>query len=424
MTAMNTDALAIAEGIPARSTPPDAPLPGLLSYTEDEEKAVVEVIRSRNLYRFMGDEEASPARQLELEMAEANGTKHALAVTSGTAALLCALQGIGVGPGDEVIVPAFCWIASVSAILAIGAVPIITEVDDSLTLDPEAARNNISPYTKAIMPVHMRGVPANMTAIVEIAKEHGLLVLEDTAQANGGSFGGKALGSIGNVGAFSLQASKIITTGEGGMVITNDDEVYTRATMFHDPFASRLVEVPESRLMWGLNFRMNEMIAAVGRVQLAKRKRIVDAMRVRKGLIKNGIGEVAAGKGVGFRRLHDEAGDTAVSLVMFLPTQEDAGRVETALAAENISAGRMFDPAGVDQHVYASWHSVLNKMQWSDAGGPWTWARREVAYSPDMCPVSTDLLSRAVQLHVMPTMSNTDVEETIDGTIKVLSALL
>ena len=322
------------------------------------------------------------------------------------------------------IVPAFCWIASVSAILAIGAVPVITEVDDSLTLDPEAVKANISPYTKAIMPVHMRGVPANMTAIMEIAEEHGLLVLEDTAQANGGSFGGRPLGSIGNVGAFSLQASKIITTGEGGMVITDDDEVYTRATMFHDPFASRLVEVPESRLMWGLNFRMNEMIAAAGRVQLAKRKRIVDAMRVRKGLIKNGIGEAAAEKGVGFRRLHDEEGDTAVSLVMFLPTQEDAGRVGTALAAENISAGRMFDPAGVDQHVYASWHSVLNKMQWSDAGGPWTWARRDVEYSPDMCPVSTDLLSRAVQLHVMPTMSNTDVEETIDGTIKVLSALL
>ena len=424
MTATNTEALAIAEGTPARSTPPEAPLPGLLAYTEDEEKAVVEVIRSRNLYRFMGDEGDSPARQLELEMAEANGTKHALAVTSGTAALLCSLQGLGVGPGDEVIVPAFCWIASVSAILAIGAVPIITEVDDSLTLDPDAVRANISPYTKAIMPVHMRGVPANMTAIVEIAKEHGLLVLEDTAQANGGSFGGKALGSIGDVGAFSLQASKIITTGEGGMVITDDDEVYTRATMFHDPFASRLVEVPESRLMWGLNFRMNEMIAAAGRVQLAKRKRIVDAMRVRKGLIKNGIGEVTTEKGIGFRRLHDEEGDTAVSLVMFLPTQEDAGRVGTALAAENISAGRMFDPEGVDQHVYASWHSVLNKMQWSEAGGPWSWARRDVEYSPDMCPVSTDLLSRAVQLHVMPTMSNTDVEETIDGTIKVLSALL
>ena len=424
MTATNAESLAIDQGTPARSTPPDAPLPGLLAYTEDEEKAVVEVIRSRNLYRFMGDEEASPARQLELEMAEANGTKHALAVTSGTAALLCSLQGLGVGPGDEVIVPAFCWIASVSAILAIGAVPIITEVDDSLTLDPDAVRANISPYTKVIMPVHMRGVPANMTAIMAIADEHGLLVLEDTAQANGGSFGGRPLGSIGNVGAFSLQASKIITTGEGGMVITDDDEVYTRATMFHDPFASRLVEVPESRLMWGLNFRMNEMIAAVGRVQLAKRKRIVDAMRVRKGLIKNGIGEVAAEKGVGFRHLHDEEGDTAVSLVMFLPTQEDADRVGTALAAENISAGRMFDPAGVDQHVYASWNSVLNKMQWSDAGGPWTWARRDVEYSPDMCPTSTDLLSRAVQLHVMPTMSNTDVEETIDGTIKVLSALL
>lgn len=424
MAPTKKESLAINEGNPAVQTPPPSPLPGLLSYTDDEERAVVEVIRSRNLYRFMGDEETSECRQLELAMANANGTKHALAVTSGTAALLCALQGLAVGPGDEVIVPAFCWIASISAILAIGAVPIITEVDESLTLDPEAVKANISPYTKAIMPVHMRGVPANMTAIKEIAKEHDLGVLEDTAQANGGSFGGKALGSIGDVGAFSLQASKIITTGEGGIVITDDDEVYTRATMFHDPFASRLVDVPESRLMWGLNFRMNEMTAAVGRVQLAKRKRIVDGMRVRKGLIKHGIGNVAAEKGITFRRLHDESGDTAVSLVMFLPTEEDADRVGTALAAENVNAGRMYDPQGVDQHVYASWHSVLNKMQWSEAGGPWTWAQRQVEYSPDMCPVSTDLLSRAVQLHTMPTMSNTDVEETIDGTIKVLSELL
>ena len=144
------------------------------------------------------------------------------------------------------IVPASAALPSVSAILAIGAVPIITEVDDSLTLDPDAVRDNISPYTKVIMPVHMRGVPANMTAIMEIADEHGLLVLEDTAQANGGSFGGRPLGSIGNVGAFSLQASKIIHNREGGMVITETNEVNTRATMFTTHSRRRLVRCPRA----------------------------------------------------------------------------------------------------------------------------------------------------------------------------------
>lgn len=414
--------LAINNGNPARPEPLPVMLPGMLAFDEDEEKAVMEVLRSRNLYRFM-EEEPSQCDQLEAAFADMTGTRHALAVTSGTAALLCALQGLGVGPGDEVIVPAFGWIASVAAILGIGAVPIITEVDDSLTLDPEATRANLSPYTKAIMPVHMRGVPANMDAINDIAKAHDLLVLEDTAQANGGSFRGRPLGSLGDVGAFSLQASKIITTGEGGMVVTDQEAIYTRAAMFHDPFSSRLVDVPESQVMWGLNFRMNEVTGAMARVQLGKRKRIVDAMRVRKAMIKNSITSLAESKSVGFRRLNDEEGDTGIALIMYMPDTEGAERVANALQAENLSANRLYG-TGVDQHVYASWSSVLAKKQWHDRGGPWTWAPREVEYAEDMCPQSLDLLTRAVQVHIHPTLSNTEVEETIEGISKVFAQLL
>ncbi len=414
--------LAIENGKPARGEPLPFMLPGILAFDEDEEKAVLEVVRSRNLYRFL-EKEPSQCDQLEKAFAETMGTQHALAVTSGTAALLCALQGLGVGPGDEVIVPAFGWIASVAAILGIGAVPIITEVDDSLTLDPEATKANLSPYTKAIMPVHMRGVPANMDAIGKIAQEHGLLILEDTAQANGGSFRGKPLGSIGDVGSFSLQASKIITAGEGGMVITDQEEIFTRAAMFHDPFSSQLVNIPESQVMWGLNFRMNEMTAAVARVQLSKRKRIIDAMRVRKAMIKNSITSLAESKSVGFRRLNDEEGDTGIALVMYMPDTDGAARVSNALQAENLSVNRLYGE-GVDQHVYASWSTVLAKKQWHDRGGPWTWAPREVEYDENMCPQSLDLLTRAVQVHIHPTLSNTEVEETIEGIAKVFAQLL
>ncbi len=419
----STTPLAIHNGQPARAEPLPAMFPGLMAFDEDEEKAVLEVIHSRNLYRFMGDDASSQCAQLEATFAQMLDTRYALAVTSGTAALLCALQGLGVGPGDEVIVPAFGWIASVAAILGIGAVPIITEVDDSLTLDPAAVRANLSPYTKAIMPVHMRGVPANMEAIHAIAQTHGLLILEDTAQANGGSFRGKPLGSLGDVGAFSLQASKIITTGEGGMVITDQKEVFTRAAMFHDPFSSRLVDVPESQVMWGLNFRMNEITAAIARVQLAKRQRIVDAMRVRKAMIKNSIVSLAEAKSVDFRRLNDEEGDTGLALIMYMPDADAAARVSHALQAENLSVNRLYGD-GVDQHVYASWSSVLAKKQWHDQGGSWTWAHRDVEYDADMCPQSLDLLTRAVQLHIHPTLSNTEVEETIEGITKVFTQLL
>lgn len=422
--AMHSDKLAIHGGTPARAQPAPAMLPGILAYDVAEEEAVLEVLRSRNLYRFMDEAEPSQCDRLEALVRQEMGCRYALAVTSGTSALVCALQGLDVGPGDEVIVPAFGWIASVSAVLGVGAVPVITEVDASLTLDPEAVQANISAYTKAIMPVHMRGAPANLEALLRIAREQGLKVVEDTAQANGGAYRGRYLGTYGHAGAFSLQASKIVTSGEGGLVITDEEEVFTRAAMFHDPFSARLVDVPESRVMWGLNFRMSEVTAAMARVQIAKRARIIDAMRARKRLIKDGIASLAAAKGVQFRRLHDAAGDTAVALILFMPDTDATARVEAALQAENVSAQRLFAPGRVDQHVYASWSSVLAKAQWSAQGGPWTWARRDVAYDADMCPRTLDWLQRSIQIHIQPTLTNEDAEETLEGLAKVLTHLL
>ena len=416
--------LAIHGGSPAVSDPPAPMLPGIMAFDKEEEAAVLEVVRSRNVYRFMEDAGGSQCEQLEDLFRQGTGQKHALAVTSGTAALLCALQGLGVGPGDEVIVPAFGWIASISAVLGVGAVPVITEVDESLTLDPEAARANISPFTKAIMPVHMRGVPANLEALLQLAGEHNVKLLEDTAQANGGSYQGRPLGSFGDAGAFSLQASKIITSGEGGMVVSDHDGVYARAAMFHDPFSNRLVNLPESDAMWGLNFRMAEVTAAIARVQFAKRKRIIDAMRARKALIKNGIADLAKAKAVSFRHVHDEAGDTGLALIMFMPDEERAHQVTAALQAENINCNQLYTQDSTDQHVYASWNSVLHKKQWSDQGGPWTWASRDVPYSRDMCPRTLDLLTRAVQIHIAPTLSNVEVEENLEGITKVLAELL
>lgn len=193
--------LAIQGGVPARKRPLPPMYPGGMMIDEEEEQAVLEVLRTKRLFRYYGPGEG-PSKVAELEAAFAAhmGIRYGLAVTSGTTALISGLQGVGVGPGDEVIVPAYTWIASASAVLALGGVPVPAEVDESLTLDPEDAEHKISAYTKAIMPVHMRGAPCRMDELMALAQRHGLRVVEDAAQADGGSYKGRRLGSIGDVG--------------------------------------------------------------------------------------------------------------------------------------------------------------------------------------------------------------------------------
>ncbi len=325
MTAKNASVLAIHGGTPARSRVDSQLAPGGQAIDTEEERAVLDVLRAKRLFRFSGhDDGESKADRFERAFASSVGAAHALAVTSGTAALICGLQGIGIGPGDEVILPAYTWMASATAVMAVGGIPIIAEIDESLTLDPVDVERNISPYTRAIMPVHMRGAPARMDAILEVSGRHGLQVIEDCAQGNGASFQGPRLGSIGDVGCFSLQFSKIITTGEGGMVTTSDRQIWQRAFMFHDVAAWNRLDLPDVELLWGANFRMAEMPAAVGLVQLGRLQGLVAAARDRKALLLDGIASTAAEKGVTFRDLPDPEGDSAISLTMFLETPAKA----------------------------------------------------------------------------------------------------
>ena len=424
MTGLASSGLAIHGGPPARSRPDSQLAPGGQAIDEAEEQAVLDVLRAKRLFRFTGAEEGeSKADQFERAFAASVGTAHALAVTSGTAALVSGLQGIGIGPGDEVIVPAYTWMASATAILTVGGIPVIAEIDESLTLDPADAERKISAHTKAIMPVHMRGAPARMDAILDVANRNGLRVIEDCAQGNGASFQGRRLGSIGDVGCFSLQFSKIITTGEGGMVTTSDREIWQRAFMFHDVAAWNRLDLQEEEVLWGANYRMSEIPAAVGLVQLGRLEGIVAAARARKAMLLDGIGPTATGKGITFRDIPDPEGDSAITLAMFLETPAKAHSVADALNAENISAGVLYRPERRDIHVYAHWFPVLSKRTWTDAGGPWRWARRDIDYSPDMCPRSLDILARTVVLNVDTSLSNSDVEETIDGVTKVLDVL-
>ncbi len=417
--------LAIQGGQPALSQPLPPMYPGGMRIGAEEEAAVLEVVRSKRLFRYYGVQ-AGPSKVEELEQAFSRfmGSRHAMAVTSCTAALMCCLAGLGIGPGDEVILPAYTWIASASAVVAMGAVPILAEVDASLTLDPADVDHKISPYTRAILPVHMRGAPARMDVLLDLAHRHGLKVIEDTAQANGASFHGQRLGTLGDAAAFSLQFNKIITSGEGGMVATNDDEIYKRIQMFQDVVGGIRNHIPAEQILPGINFRMPELLGAVALTQLARLDGLLADMRARKRILKEGMTATARQKGVAFREIHDPAGEAALALIFFLPEAAGAREVVEALNAEGVSSFLMYAPEAVDYHVYAHWAPILNQRTWSTQGGPWMHHPRQITYSADMCPGTLDLLSRAVHLDISPELTSTMLEEITEGINKVLTALL
>ena len=412
--------LAVNGGTPAVSQPIPPMFPGGMRIGEEEEQAVLDVIRSKRLFRYYGPNPGpSQVAMLEQEFSGFMHAQYGVAVTSGTAALMCGLVGLGIGPGDEVIVPAYTWIASASAVVAVGAVPVVAEVDELLTLDPLDVERKITPYTRAIIPVHMRGAPCRMDALLDVARKHGLKVLEDSAQANGASFKGARLGSLGDAGAFSLQFNKIITSGEGGMLITSDAEVHSRVLMYQDVVGGLRNNLPPEEILPGINFRMPELLGAVARVQLNRLDNLLATMRHYKRTIKEGIGEIAQSKGVQFRKINDPEGDAAVAMVMLMPENATAQRVAEALNAEGVDAGVMFSPDEVDYHVYYHWAPIMNQRSWTAGGGPWVNHPRKFSYTPDMCPRSLDLLSRAVHMDINPEMTSEQVEEVIEAIYKV-----
>ena len=420
----NSEELAINGGKPAKRQPAPPMYPGGNLIDQEEESQVLEALRNKRLFRYYGPIEGpSKVDQLETEFAAFMGTRYAQAVTSGTAALICGLHGLGIGPGDEVIVPAYTWIASASSILAVGGVPVVAEVDDSLTLDPQDVEAKITPYTKVIMPVHMRGTPSQMDSLLAVAQKHGLKVIEDSAQADGGSYKGRRLGSMGDVGCFSLQFNKIITSGEGGMVITNDEQVWKRAVMFHDVVGGMRNQFSMDEILWGINFRMPELLGAVMLVQLRRLEGLLTSMRERKRMLTEGMKDIAQKKGISMQRIPDPEGDASVALIFFMDNPTIADRVCKALNAENIDAGVLYRPDRMDYHIYAHWLPIIEQRTWTPEGGPWKWAKREISYRKDMCPRSLDLLGRAVHLNVNPLESNSDLEETIEGLNRVLNAL-
>lgn len=360
---------------------------------EEEISALRAVIEKRRIIRY---ENESETELLEREWAAFVGTKHCLALNSGTSALICALAGLGIGPGDEVIVPGYTFIATAAAVLAVGAVPVIADIDATLTIDIASVEKNISPYTKAVIPVHMAGRPCNMDALMSLANWKGLAVVEDACQADGGSYRGKRLGSIGNAGAFSFNFYKIISAGEGGALVTDDRTIYTKALLKHDCGYTLLSgRDAHTEEFAGTNFRISELQSAVIRVQQERLEGILSALRKEQAYFREALsGDVSIAPS------NDIMGDCATHLVMQFPSAEEAA----AFIADGKRSGLpLSSPINTGKHVYSHWTSIMERRGSHHAGNnPFDSAQRKIDYTPDMLPQTLSWLSRSVYFGMNP----------------------
>src|SRR5437762_3917635 len=292
----------------------------------EEQQAAAKVIASRALFRYMP--EATESENFEKEFAAVLGTPHAMLTSSGTGALICALAGMSIGPGDEVLMPAYAYVADVIAILAVGAIPVVCEVDESISLDPAEIGRRCTSRTRAVLPVHMAGIPSDMGPIMAAAREHGLVVIEDSCQAIGGSYRGRRLGTIGDVGVFSFNQAKIITAGEGGAVVTRNDAVRERAFVMHDASAYYDGIPFQAPIFAGLQFRINEISAAILRVQLTRLPKILDRLRDNRRRLLAALAPLA---GVAEAPLRDEEGTCGSTVALLFDDPDACVRAQSAM---------------------------------------------------------------------------------------------
>ncbi|TAI48981.1 DegT/DnrJ/EryC1/StrS family aminotransferase [Flagellimonas allohymeniacidonis] len=336
-------------------------MPGFELFGDQERKQVQDVLDSGVLMRYGFDGMRNghwKAKQLESTLAERMQVNHVHLTSSGTSALTVALASAGVGAGDEVIMPTFTFVASFESIIALGAVPVLVDIDDTLTLDPEAVKRAISKKTKVIMPVHMCGSMADLDALKVICEEHGLLLLEDACQAIGGSYKGKPLGSIGDLGCFSFDYVKTITCGEGGAVITNNASYYENAHKYSDHGHNHIGHDrgAEEHPFLGYNFRISELNAAVGCAQVERLDEFIAIQKRNYTVLREALSQVP---GITFRRVPDGGEENYSFLNFFLPSEEIARKAHASLSENGVDG--CFYWYDNNWHYYRKWEHLIQK---------------------------------------------------------------
>ncbi len=423
--------LAIKGGNAVREIPLPQEWCGVHHINEQELEAVAQVIRAKSPFRFYGLDLQDEVSKLEKEFAGYIGVKYALGVSSGTSALQVALGALGVGPGDEVILPGYFWVATIGAVVRSGAIPVLADSDDTFSVDPGEVEKKITSRTKAVITVHMGGVIGRVRQLVEVTKKHGLPLLEDCAQATGAAQHGAKSGTFGDVAIYSFQMNKHMTAGEGGMIVTNSKELFRKAEAIHDlgypRHEGRLDFGDPDTQLWGIGCRMSELTGAVARVQLTKLDGICKNMRTAKNQIKKAIADI---DGIIPRTVIDQEGDAGSFLLLSFLKRETSLRFVKALRAEGIIAdkGGMY-PIHMDDwglHIYYNIPSLVNKRGISKIS---VWDLQEnsdsdVSYKRGACPQLDSMLEKTVVMCIASNLNGQDVNDIIFAIRKVSDALL
>jgi dTDP-4-amino-4,6-dideoxygalactose transaminase len=382
---------------------------------KEEIEEITKVIENRSLFKV--NKKLKESKQVEEKLASMFGVQYPIFMTSGHAALSSALIALGIGPGDQVIVPAYTYIATAMAVLEAGAIPVIAEVDDTLTISPSDLENKITEHTRAVIPVHIQGFPCNMRAINEIAKKHGIAVVEDACQADGGSFEGKRLGTIGDAGALSFNYYKIVTCGEGGALLTNKREVFERALIYHDSsaiayFGDQMKDFTQNGFC-GTEYRSNELCAAVLNVQLDRLDTLLSDLRRNKKYVMDRLSDACE-----FIPTNDAEGDCGTTLAFKFKTEKEA---RSFAQYEGINGVL---PIDTGKHVYKHWTPIMEKKgALHPLMDPFRMeANKNIVpiYTENMCEKTLEKLARVVYVNVDPD----DTKEILDQKIAVMRKAL
>jgi len=362
--------------------------PGAYCFGDEERNEVMDVLSSGYLSRYGDLNDPNFKHKVysfEKEFADYCGVNHALATNSGTSSLLISLLTLGIGEGDEVLVPGFTYVASISSIIYARATPVFVEIDKSLTIDPFDLELKITNKTKAIMVVHMLGNPCKMTEIMRIAKKYNLKVIEDCCQAAGATYMGKKVGSIGDIGVFSLNRYKNIATGDGGVLTLNNKDLYERAFAIHDQgHRPNRSNKDASGDLVGLNLKMNELTGAVALAQVRKLDMMLQILRKNKNLFKNLINNL---KGIEFRQINDLSGECSTLLTVLFKDKKKAHMVSERIGTKPLSN--------------SGWHVYSNMNQVIDHKTPTVdWSTHARFATPGSLPRTDDILSRSVNISI------------------------
>ena len=394
-------------------------MPGFEIFGDEERKEIQDVMKTGVLFRYGFDQARQghwKAKTFENELCKILNVNHALLCSSGTSALSIALASCGIGAGDEVILPPFTFVATIESVLFAGAIPIFSEINDSLCLDPKSLVSKITEKTRAVIIVHMCGSMAQIDEIRSICNDKNLILIEDSCQAIGASFQGKAIGTFGHIGCFSFDPVKTITCGEGGAIITNDPELYRKADAFadhgHDHIGNDRGK--ENHPFIGYNYRISELNAAVGVAQLRKLNLILDIQRNNKQMIKQALKEACPK--ISFRQVPDELGDSATFLSFFLPDEK-----QTREAAINLAKN------GVDGCFYwydNNWHYIRQwdhmKQMTSIAKLPLKYFSNCPDYNETFLPQSDNIIGRLISMQIKLAWTKEDIQHRIKQMKEVL----